>query len=602
MCYAPIKIKTNKLQYRNGIDNVFITVPCGKCRECQQSQQSDWFVRIYYEWLKVKKQGGQCFFVTLTLNDAELTRLDTSDPKYFSLDAFLRNYSLGEHFINESGRNDFLQRVDRYEQRYHRSFENRPIVDIPRFDKQSVQNFFKSLRQLFDTDGILPYESDMQIRYFVSSEYGDIKNTFRPHYHCLIFIPFKINENDFLSYCRRAWSHRVCKKDFPDWLSNLVAEKRSLLTKDSKSFVSVVSTPNTKWNDWYIVFDSRSKRFNVFHSYGFANYSKEGATITSIAGCKYLTQYLNYYDTIMRNDFFDMLRDYMKLFPPMKDMFHLPTTLECFKHLNDVFPFKLASQRFGFELYVECGLDGKLGDDEIEFLKRNTIEIPSEKDCYRIPQYLLNRLLFDDDAVRYADKKIRLLSPIGMQVMQAQFEDKISYKIRKYKETIQVLTKFLIPSDFEEWYKGHPAFNGPDDAKRGFWNAIRLGFSDSFRNDAIYDLCYRNVIYSDSGDKMFLDKMSQSDIIDNAIDLMNCKLSSKMHFDFYYETDTYLLNSNGYLANRCFNVLPQFLDVETRITTIEFIRKRVLERDAQHYYDDKKHFSQVRNALNSFIY
>lgn len=597
MCYSPIKIRTNKVQYRNGIDPVFLTVPCGKCGECQRSNENDWFVRIYYEWLQVQKTKGKCFFITLTYNDAELPKVDTSSPEFYSLDIFLRNYIEGEHFISSDIRSNFLERVDRYESRYNRSCLDRPIFNINRFDKSHVRDFFKSLRQLFDYDGLLLYEDDRQIRYYCSTEYGDINKTFRPHVHALVFIPFPIDDNLFLSYCRRAWSHRVSRKSLPKYALDYVSLIRQ--SKHQKDFVHIKSTPDTKWNDWYYVYSASNNRLNVFHSRGFVNFSDKGSTIKDIAGCKYLTSYLNYYDNIMRNNFFDMIRDYAKLFPSLSDLSTSPKTAECITKLREVFPFHLSSQRFGFELYLEYGLEGKLTDKEIAFLKQNEVTIPSETHTYKIPQYLLNRLMYDDDAVPFAERKVRLLSDIGSKVLKQSFDDKIKYKTRKYAETVQVLTKFLTKDDFDLFGAKYPAFR--DDPKKWLNTALMYGFYDSPVKDALYDIAFRNVVFAESGDNLAIRKMSMSEILDNVYDLYDRQIDSKLHFDLYYEeTDFISNNPNGYLASRCFNSLPQFADAEFRLKCIEFVRSCVLSRDNEEHLKDMKKKTRVRQALDNF--
>lgn len=598
MCYSPIKIKTNKVQYRNGIDPVYLTVPCGKCRECRQSQEDDWFVRIYYEWLQVKKSGGKCYFVTLTYNDSELPIIDTSEDVYYSFDIFLRNYFSGEYALSDSIRNNFLDKVGRYESRYNRSALERPVFACPRFDKESICNFFKSLRQLLDYNKILRYEDSLQLRYFCSTEYGSEENTRRPHYHALIFMPVPIDDGEFLKLCRRAWSHRVKKSDFPEWLKDIEFDLR----KRSAYGSYVYSTPGTKWNDWYVIFDKKLNRFNVFHSRGFVNYSKEhGASITSIDGCKYITSYLHYYDVVLKNDFYEMIKDYEKLFPSFSDIKHLPKLSECLRHIRDIFPFTVSSQRFGFEFYVECGLDGKLSDDDKLFLRRNQITLPAHTRKYRIPQYLLNRLLYNDDAVPYAEKRVRLLSSDGADVLSKAFEQKLDFKIRQYSETINILRKFLIPDDFKSFLVDY-SFNTSSHNKNLLVDFLTTHIGFDLKHIALYDLVFRNVVYHESGDSLLFNSMSGVDILENAYDLFARQVESKMHFDLYYKDDFLSSYSNRIISSLCFNTLPQLVGCENFLLAHYYIRKCVLSRDASHYYDDEKKQSRVRSALDQFIY
>ena len=70
MCYSPIRIKNNRRNYRPMMDQMYITVPCGKCAECIASARDDWFVRLQYEWQSIVRSGGCGLFVTATYNNA----------------------------------------------------------------------------------------------------------------------------------------------------------------------------------------------------------------------------------------------------------------------------------------------------------------------------------------------------------------------------------------------------------------------------------------------------------------------------------------------------------------------------------------------------
>lgn len=597
MCYSPIKIRTNKYQYINGIDPVFMTVPCGHCRECHQRLQDDWFVRNYYEWLTyTQKYHGKMYFITLTYNDAELPHCNTALPEFYSLDVFLRNYIDGEYSISENIRNDFLARVDRYETRWNRSCLDRPIFDIPCFNKEHIKQFIKSLRQLLDYNNILHYD-DLPLKYFAVTEYGD--NFRRPHIHMEICVPFDIDDNLFLSLCRRAWSHRVNKKDVPQYLNKYIDE----IKHSSSDRVEVVSSDGTNWNDWYLIYNKKLNRVTVQHSRGFVNYSeKDGVLrpcITDIQGVKYLTNYLTYYDSIMKNDFYEMVRDYCKLFPSYDEIKHLPKTLACLKNMREIFPFRMASQNYGFEFYVECGLTGKIESSELEFIRKNEITIPNDTRTYPIPQYLLNRIMYDDDAVPYSDRKVRLLSDVGVKVFSQAYDDKVKYKVRKYVETIQVLYKFLTPSDFDEWDKMH---NARYKNEFPLVDCLTMNLGCDFEDVAIFDLTYKDVIYNESGDNLLFNSMSVSDFIDNARDLYQRQIESKQHFDMYYHDSFLSKNTNGYLRRCCFNTLPQLSHFDYFLSGISFVRKQVLQRDAHHFYDDEQKKSKVREALNLFKY
>lgn len=70
MCLFPKKILyRNNHWFPNG-QPLFLSVPCGKCIQCQRSYIDDWFVRCYYEW----KNSAQTYFYTLTYNEKYVPR------------------------------------------------------------------------------------------------------------------------------------------------------------------------------------------------------------------------------------------------------------------------------------------------------------------------------------------------------------------------------------------------------------------------------------------------------------------------------------------------------------------------------------------------
>lgn len=130
MCYRPLNIANRKLDFSLYKDQVYFTVPCGKCSECRRNTQTAWFTRAYYEYLDCVDKGGSVIYVTLTYNN--------------------------EHLPHYNG--------------------------VPCFSKRDVQLFFKRLRRRLNCAGI---------KYLITSEYGG--KTHRPHLHGLIYVPFQLN-------------------------------------------------------------------------------------------------------------------------------------------------------------------------------------------------------------------------------------------------------------------------------------------------------------------------------------------------------------------------------------------------------------------------
>lgn len=108
-----------------------MTVPCGKCIACLKQKSREWSIRMLHEF----DSWDMATFLTLTYNNESL-------PLNTSIDM--------EKFNGTKG---------------HLA----PLV------KEDLQLFFKRLRKLF------------KIKYYACGEYGDIKNSHRPHYHAIVF-------------------------------------------------------------------------------------------------------------------------------------------------------------------------------------------------------------------------------------------------------------------------------------------------------------------------------------------------------------------------------------------------------------------------------
>lgn len=110
----------------------FIEIPCGHCIGCRLEYSRQWANRCL---LEMQQHDKNCF-ITLTYDD------DHIKNKWFS------------------------------------KLKDKQEYIVPTLVKKDLQLFFKRLRKELD-------KQDIKIRFFACGEYGD--NTFRPHYHAIIF-------------------------------------------------------------------------------------------------------------------------------------------------------------------------------------------------------------------------------------------------------------------------------------------------------------------------------------------------------------------------------------------------------------------------------
>ena len=115
-------------------------VRCGRCYECLQYRSSAWISRLLFE----RENWTNTYFFTLTYNDDNLPR-------------------------NSQGRSQV--------------------------SKSDIQTFIADLRKrfqqgFFNFDGFRFSLPPKLFRYYITSEYGSIDKTFRPHYHGVLYIDY----------------------------------------------------------------------------------------------------------------------------------------------------------------------------------------------------------------------------------------------------------------------------------------------------------------------------------------------------------------------------------------------------------------------------
>lgn len=597
MCYAPITIKNNSKLYRPLTSKDLVKVPCGKCRECQIAKENDWFVRIYYEYKRTIAQGGQVFFVSTSYNDAHLPILDTKCQVFSSLVPLLNDFhsNTEKYRLNEIDYENMQYRVDRYCARYDVFSLDIPEFRHACFNDEHITHFFKAMRQYLNADGKLKYE-EAPLKYFVCSEYGDNKH--RPHYHMLIFVPVPLDSDYFLTICRKSWSYRVKRSDCPDY----VLDKLSDCMKYNVKYCNF-STPNGKdWRDWHIQYQPTSKRYIVKRQYGFVNYSKDKESgklrpvIEDIKGCKYLTRYLNYYDNYLKDLGFEMLKDWIKLFPKMSDLVGYKHYMDKLHKLKLVFPLRRVSQNFGSLFYEELSCQSQA--ELLDTLKRNEVIVPNEQKPYPIPSYIINRICYKLDDVSGLPNKVSFLTPIGYQTFIETFDDKLFERRSMYMETLKVLRSFLTKVDLDN-------FKDTFGYDISIIDVPSLGFD--FCKLSLFDVVLNGVSVSHGTKAIWLNDMSSAQILDNVYDIYLKQLALRTDFLEVPEVlfdDLYFLrvHNQSYLKRRCYNDLPQFDYYDKVLTVIHYIRRVVLERDAKEQEKQYTETTRVREALNCFHY
>lgn len=140
--------KPNYVFYKPGIETEEQKIPCGKCISCQLDRSKEWATRAVHE----AQMHPLNSFITLTYDDEHLPENSTLVPD--DLRIFIKKL-----------RKKLSWRV----RCYGNEKRKRPI--LPKGEKREKWYAHNSAG----------------LKYLAAGEYGDIKNTHRPHYHICLF-------------------------------------------------------------------------------------------------------------------------------------------------------------------------------------------------------------------------------------------------------------------------------------------------------------------------------------------------------------------------------------------------------------------------------
>lgn len=563
MCLSPITIYNPSRNYRDGLDKLYLTVPCGKCEACRRKKVNDWYVRLGYDYYNLLKCGGQVLFVTFTYNPESLPYLNTFDGAFDSLCP---------------------------------SYGEVPKVNIPCFSKKDVQYMLKRLRALL-CDNQLPDRYKLNItegvKYFVVSEFGHEKH--RPHYHVLFFLPKKVDTFVFQVLCELAWSRRIKSSEIPDVVSDYIESKGG-----------VKSGTFYRGEHYFVLPPKKTKvKYQVFHRLGFVSYSYDKEKkiskpeVESVKCLRYVMKYLFKDVDFTENPSIKYLTEYMENFKPSITGANKYMERDI-ERLKDAYPFTLSSNFLGDSLYKLLDLsdkDANETDKILNTLVSGRVGLPeSDGFVYAIPAYITRRLFYQNR--QYGKYDYTVVTDLGLEVLRRRYDAQIEYLGKLYDMLISDAYVHILPEQFVETFE------------KQFGKSLVYFVNEmsSFRNDvgfsrlAIYSMLYKNVVdvgfFSDVTPANFVAKSRQ--LFVEKLSHRNLTLDSlKTWLSTLSVQEPEVLRS---LEGRLYNYLPIFDGFDDILACFDFLKSAYTVVQFASKDNTKKFKEAINNLYNTFIY
>ena len=563
MCLSPVTIYNPSRIYRDGLDKLYLTVPCGKCEACRRKKVNDWYVRLGYDYYNLIKHGGQVLFVTFTYNPESLPILNTFDGSFDSLCP---------------------------------CYGEVPKVNIPCFSKKDVQYMLKRLRALL-CENQLPLRYQLNIteglKYFVVSEFGHDKK--RPHYHVLFFLPKKVDTFVFQVLCELAWSRRIKSADIPDVVSDYIESKGGV--KFGQFY---------RGEHYFVLPPKKTKvKYQVFHRLGFVSYSYDKEMkiskpeVESVNCLRYVMKYLFKDVDFTENPSIKYLSEYMESFKPLIEGSNKYVARDV-ERLKDAYPFTLTSKFLGDSLFQLLNLSDKDANETDKILKTlvdGRVGLPeSDGFLYAIPSYITRRLFYQNR--QYGKYDYTVVTDLGLEVFRRRYDAQVEYLGKLYDMLISDAYIKILPGQFLDTFE------------KQFGKTVVYFVNEMsyFRNDvgfhrlAIYSLLYKNVV-----DVGYLTDCSPLNFVEKSRNLFVQKLahrnltldSLKTWLSTLVVQEPETLRS---LDGRLYNYLPMFDGFDEILSCFDFLKSAYTVVQFASKDNTKKFKEAINNLYNSFIY
>ena len=174
MCITPKVLYIKSSKYEN---NFKVVVPCGKCRDCQNSKRAALVARFKNE----QKYLPYVKFVTLSYTDVNL------------LDLYYKKYKFN-YYVGVDYKNRLLKKI-RLSEEKNTLFRYGHFLLSRDHAKTFVSDFQKSYEKQFGC----------KVKYYLCAEYGTLN--YRPHFHIAFFFQYLHTDIQLHDFIERIWKY-----------------------------------------------------------------------------------------------------------------------------------------------------------------------------------------------------------------------------------------------------------------------------------------------------------------------------------------------------------------------------------------------------------
>lgn len=317
-------------------------------------------------------------------------------------------------------------------------------------------------------------------------------------------------------------------------------------------------------------------------------YSKDNPPIIeSGAGLSYVVKYLYKADDFLKEEKFLKLRTWLQFFPPTSTCEDRNKKLSnALQHMRDIFPTYMSSQKLGDSLFQE--LSAKTTDELLTYFKNpKPINMTDSGKFYAVPQYVINRLMYNGVDVPLSDNTTRMLTETGYKCVCQLFDTKLYSLAKSYAEQVNVALPYVTKQERLVYFN-----------RTGRHLDKVLRYVVNYKSLAHYALVWQNV--SPKVPDATMQLWNDATFFAKSRELYFKQKSPSYEFNTGLRGFDYI--SMQHVSRNCVNYYKAFEHYDEVLDALSYIRQCIGVRDARHEFDDENKTSQYRENIKKFKY